>query len=148
MGSDKSDDFSPQLPSWRGRDHLPYLNEKLLIFEDEDQEKLGKRILVCAECGHPVTTVAESIRIRGRHDHDFRYFNDIVQLGCFRRAEGCVGVQRISTGYSWFRGYAWQIQVCGKCYTQLGWKYMSEEGSFYGLVFKTLRETESENSER
>jgi hypothetical protein len=119
--------------------HLPYLKEGPSIFK-EDADKLRKRILICAACDHPVTSVSEKVIVRGRHDHAFRYYNAIVRLGCFRNAEGCLGVQGISHGYSWFRGYAWQIQVCRNCYTQLGWKYMSEEERFYGLVFKTLRE--------
>jgi hypothetical protein len=122
MDFNDRNDISFGHPSWEGNDHLPYLKEKPSIFEDEDDEKLRK----------------------SRHDHGFRYFNQTVQLGCFRNAKGCVGVQRISKGYSWFRGYAWQIQVCGNCYTQLGWKYMSEDESFYGLIFKTLREVEAE----
>jgi hypothetical protein len=121
-------------------DHLPYLKESPSIIE-EDTDELRKRILVCAACDHPVTTVSEKINVRGRHDHAFRYYDTIVRLGCFRNAEGCLGVQGISNGYSWFRGYSWQIQVCRTCYNQLGWKYMSEDNSFYGLIFKTLRET-------
>ena len=135
---------SPEDLSYEEIDHLPYLKKRLSIFEDEDADKTGKKILTCADCGHPVTKVSEKIKVRGRHHHDFRYYGDIVQLGCFRNAEGCMGVQGISNGYSWFRGYSWQIQVCGNCYTQLGWKYMSENESFYGLVFKMLREAESE----
>ncbi len=125
-------------------DHLPYLKKHPSIFEDEDDGKMGKRILTCADCGHPVTTVSQKIEVRGRHDHAFRYYDDVVQLGCFRNAQGCVGVQRISNGYSWFRGYGWQVQVCGNCHTQLGWKYISEEDSFYGLIFKMLREVDPE----
>ena len=140
----RSDDISPEHLSWEGNDHLPYLKKKLAIFEDEDDDKTRKKILACADCGHPVTKVSERFKIRGRHDHAFQYYNDTVQLGCFRNAQGCVGVQRISNGYSWFRGYAWQIQVCGNCHTQLGWKYISEEDSFYGLIFKMLREVEAE----
>jgi hypothetical protein len=123
------------------------LKEGLLVFEDEDDEKSRKRILTCADCGHLVTRVSERVKVRGRHDHDFRYFNETVHLGCFRNAQGCIGVQRISKGYSWFRGFAWQIQVCEKCFSQLGWKYMSEDESFYGLILKMLREIESEDSE-
>jgi hypothetical protein len=52
--------------------------------------------------------------------------------------------QSIPNGYSWFRGYAWQIQLCRNCFTQLGWKYMSQEDSFYGLGFKLLREEKPE----
>lgn len=121
-------------------DHLPYLKESASLFEDEDDDKLRRRLLLCASCEHPVTAVSEKVNVLGRHDHAFRYYDTIVRLGCFREADGCIGVQGISHGYSWFRGYAWQIQLCRNCYTQLGWKYMSEEESFYGLVFKTLRE--------
>ena len=121
-------------------DHLPYLKESPSLFKDE-ADTLRKRILTCAACDHPVTSVSETINVQGRHDHTFRYYDTIVRLGCFRNADGCLGVQGISYGYSWFRGYAWQIQVCRNCYTQLGWKYMSEEESFYGLAFKMLRET-------
>jgi hypothetical protein len=122
-------------------DHLPYLKESASLFEDENDDKLRRRLLLCAACEHPVTAVSEKVNVLGRHDHAFRYYDTIVRLGCFREADGCIGVQGISHGYSWFRGYAWQIQLCRNCYTQLGWKYMSEEESFYGLVFKTLRET-------
>jgi hypothetical protein len=147
MDFNNMSDISAKRPSWEGKDHLPYLKEELSIFEDEDDEKMRKRILACADCDHPVTAVSEKINIRGRHNHTLRYFNETVQLGCFRNAQGCVGVQRISNGYSWFRGYAWQIQVCGNCHTQLGWKYMSEEDSFYGLIFKMLREVDPGDSE-
>jgi hypothetical protein len=147
MDFNRSSDISAKRPSWEGKDHLPYLKKKLSIFEDEDDDKMRKKILSCADCGHPITKVSEKVKIRARHDHGFRYYDDVVQLGCFRNAEGCVGVQRISKGYSWFRGYAWQIQVCGNCHTQLGWKYMSEDDSFYGLIFKMLREVDSGDSE-
>jgi len=129
-------------PSKEDLDHLTYLEERPSVFEHNDN--LEERRLVCASCGHLVTTVRERIDYRGRHHHDFPYYGGIVRLGCYRNAPGCVGVERISNGYSWFRGYAWQIQLCGNCYTQLGWKYMSSDDGFYGLVFKTLREEKPE----
>lgn len=140
----KNKSISPQYLSSDDIDHLPYLKEGPSVFEHDDDEKMPKKRLLCAACGHPVTNLSEKIKIHGRHDHGFRYYSDIVHLGCFRNAQGCIGVQRISNGYSWFRGYSWQIQLCRNCNIQLGWKYMSEDHSFYGLVFKTLREEESE----
>ena len=130
-------------PSNEDLDHLTYLDKRPSRFERED-DRFREWRLVCASCGHPVTGVSEKIEVRGRHHHDFPYYGNIVRLGCYRRAPGCVGVERISNGYSWFRGYSWQIQLCGKCYTQLGWKYMSQAESFYGLVFKMLREEKPE----
>ena len=119
-------------------DHLTYLENDLSVLAHDDQTREWR--LVCASCGHLVTTVSEKIDVRGRHHHDFPYFGAVVRLGCFRNAPGCVGIERISHGYSWFRGYSWQIQLCRNCYIQLGWKYMSEDDSFYGLVFKMLSE--------
>jgi hypothetical protein len=132
--------FPGQYPHKEDLEHLTYLEREPSLFEHkEDDETLGWR-LVCASCGHLVTTVSERVDVRGRHHHDFPYYGHIVRLGCYRNAPGCVGVERISNGYSWFRGYAWQIQLCRNCYAQLGWKYLSQEESFYGLVFKLLRE--------
>jgi hypothetical protein len=133
--------------SWGETDHLTYLKRRS-IFEEDGLEEAGETVLICGSCGSPVSKVSEKIEVFGRHDHAFPYDREIVRLGCFRSAPGCLGVRGVSHGYSWFRGYAWQIQVCRSCHTQLGWKYISPEDSFYGLVFGTLREAESvqENS--
>ena len=136
--------FSLRHPSWEESDHLTYLKRRDSIFENEDVKKIGGKNLICANCKHPITKVSEQIEIYGRHDHTFTNLGYVVRLGCFRNAPGCAGVQRVSHGYSWFRGYAWQIQVCESCFTQLGWKYMTKDESFYGLVFNTLREEETE----
>lgn len=134
-------ELSPgKYPYKEDMDHLTYLDREPSLFEHEEDDNLREWRLVCASCGHLVTTVSEKIDFLGRHNHDFPYYGSIVRLGCYRNAPGCVGVERISRGYSWFRGYSWQIQLCGNCYTQLGWKYMSHDGSFYGLAFKLLRE--------
>ncbi|RJR32230.1 MAG: hypothetical protein C4576_30930 [Desulfobacteraceae bacterium] len=130
------------IPSWSRIDHLSYLKDRF-VFDGECDNAEREKALICASCNHPVTAVSEKTNVLGRHDHAFSYYRRIVRLGCFRNAPGCLGVQGISHGYSWFRGYAWQIQVCGNCHTQLGWKYMSTDESFYGLIFETLRETEA-----
>ena len=134
--------------SYRNLEHLPYLTERRSVLWDaEDNPRLENKLL-CAACGHPATSVSESIEFRGRHDHVFQYFGEVVYLGCYRNAPGCVGVQRISKGYSWFRGYTWQIQVCRNCYSQLGWKYVSQDDAFYALVFKLLREEEQKEEQK
>ncbi len=131
-------------PSTEDIDHLTYLEKGLSIFEDELDGTMQEWRLICAHCGHSVTKVAEKIEVRGRHNHDFPYYGHIVRLGCYRNAPGCMGIERVSNGYSWFRGYSWQIQLCRNCYVQLGWKFMSQDDSFYGLVFKMLREEKPE----
>jgi hypothetical protein len=146
---EKDDSIFPKSRPYPKVEHLSYLNRPPSLFEDENDEAMQQTRLMCAACGHPVTKVAEKTDILGRHDHAFPYYNEVVQLGCFREAPGCTGVERISYGYSWFRGYSWQIQLCENCYTQLGWKYVSQNDSFYGLVFNTLREeTEEERQDK
>jgi hypothetical protein len=140
MVSEKDDSIFSESRSHRKIDHLSYLNRPPSLFEDEEDAAYNRIRLLCAACNHPITKVGEKTEIFGRHAHAFPYFNQVVQLGCYLDALGALSVERISYGYSWFRGYAWQIQVCEKCYTQLGWKYISPGDSFYGLVFKTLRE--------
>ncbi|MEW6669964.1 MAG: cereblon family protein [Thermodesulfobacteriota bacterium] len=135
---------SEEFPSKAGLNHLTYLEKTPSLFEHEEDDETRDWQLVCASCGHLITTVAEKVDIRGRHHHDFPYYGHVVRLGSYRNAPGCVGVERVSNGYSWFRGYEWQIQLCRNCYTQLGWKYMSRDDSFYGLVFKLLREERPE----
>ena len=129
-------------------EHLSYLQRTPSIFKNEYDEKLGQMNLICASCNYPVTKVSEKIEVRGRHDYSFSLYGDIVRLGCFRNAPGCMGVQGVSSGYSWFRGYSWHIQVCRKCFDQLGWKYMSPHGSFYGLMFNMLREDKPEEGNK
>ena len=110
------------------------------IFKDEEASKPLMKDLICASCGNLVTRVSERIEIWGAHDYTFGNLGYPVRLGCYLNAPGCVGTGRVSNGYSWFRGYAWEIQLCNKCYSQLGWKYMGPEESFYGLIFGMLRE--------
>lgn len=148
MNSKTNDPLFPDRPAYKKIEHLTYLNRLPSLFEDESDEDWRQTRLLCAACGHPVTQVAQKKDIFGRHDHAFPYFNQVVQLGCYAEAPGCLSVERISYGYSWFRGYAWQIQVCQNCYTQLGWKYTSPDDAFYGLVFHALREETPEEKAR
>lgn len=140
MNFDETKSISPEYLSDDQTEHLTYLKWDFSIFGNEEDEKILDTQLVCAACEHPVTKVSEKIDFKGRHDFGFRNLGYLIQLGCFRHAPGCKGTRRVSHGYSWFRGYSWEIQLCKHCSAQLGWKYMTEEDSFYGLVFKMLCE--------
>ena len=147
MDSNNNRHHSKDARSDDSADHLTYLQKTPSIFENEDDDKMKQMNLICARCEQPVTKVSEKVNIFGRHDHAFHLYGEMVHLGCFGNAPGCMGVQGISNGYSWFRGYSWQIQVCNNCYTQLGWKYMSDNDRFYGLMFRMLREEELETDD-
>lgn len=52
-------------------------------------------------------------------------------------------VDRPSSEFSWFPGYAWQIAVCGVCSAHIGWKFTAltkhlKPKSFFGLSCKSL----------
>jgi len=140
MEFEKETGFSQRNPYSEEMDHLSYLKRQDSLFKSKTDIEMEKADLICSVCGQNVTKVNEKVEIRGRHNHSFRLYQEMVHLGCFRNAPGCLGVERISNGYSWFRGYAWQIQVCRECYSQLGWKYISQDDSFYGIMFRMLRE--------
>ncbi|GAB6906546.1 hypothetical protein DESC_780310 [Desulfosarcina cetonica] len=134
--------ISPDFLGQEQTSHLTYLTWDFALFENEADKQLLNKDLVCAACGHPVTKVSDKIDVRGRHAYRFTNLGYPIQLGCYGNASGSIGTGRISNGYSWFRGYAWEIQLCNHCYTQVGWKYMNAETHFYGLVFKMLREAD------
>jgi hypothetical protein len=142
MDFDKEKSISPIYLAHNQTDHLSYLSWNFSIFGNEEDEAVLGKNLVCAVCEHPITKVSEKIEIFGRHDYGFTNLGYLILLGCYRSAPGCVGTGRVSHGYSWFRGYSWEIQLCSNCYSQLGWKYMSSQDSFYALVFKMLCEKE------
>jgi len=127
---------------WGKSDHLTYLEIRPEAYKDTS--KILQKNLVCSNCDHTVTTVSQRIEIWACHEYTFGNLGYPVRLGCFLEAPGCIGVENISHGYSWFKGYAWQIQLCQNCYFQLGWKYMSPENSFFGLIFGALEEQDPE----
>lgn len=58
--------------------------------------------------------------------------------------DALVIVDRPSTEFSWFPGYAWQIAVCSTCQSHIGWKFSAltkhlKPKSFYGLSCKSLQ---------
>ena len=142
MNADREKGISPAYLKDDQTSHLTYLKWNFSLFDNEEDEKIRQKDLVCAACGHPITKVAEKIEVRGKHDYGFTNLGYPIVLGCYRHAPGCVGINRVSHGYSWFRGYAWDIQLCENCHTQVGWKYMGPKDIFYGLVFKMLQEAD------
>ena len=102
------------------------------------------RGLVCAACGHRITSERERISVLDSHEH--RFFNPtgfLFHIGCFRNAPGCLAIGHPSTEFTWFPGFAWCHAMCDGCGQHLGWRFSDSEGnSFFALVLNRLVEAE------
>ena len=78
----------------------------------------------------------------GAHEHTFVNPAGIVHhIGCFSIAPGCVSVGAPDPTFSWFPGWTWQIAICARCQTHLGWLYRNADEQFHGLLVHAIRET-------
>ena len=101
----------------------------------------GHRALLCAACRHQVTTERERIEMLDRHEHTCTNPHGLAfRIGCFRQAPGCTGMGPRDSAFSWFPGYTWQIAVCGRCRTHLGWIFRAGADCFHGLILDRLAE--------
>jgi hypothetical protein len=107
-----------------------------------DDDTVGERPLVCRSCGAPITSTDDALEVRGSHEHTF--FNPAgyrFEIGCFRRAPGCVELGAPTAEFTWFPGFEWCFSACGACGTHLGWRYSSGIGdAFWGLIRNRLQE--------
>jgi hypothetical protein len=97
----------------------------------------------CRVCQARITTQEHSVSINGRHLHAF--FNPAgiaFEIRCFRSAAGTVGQGPMSSDFTWFPGYSWQIALCSVCQVHLGWRFVDTTAShhFYGLIVSRLFE--------
>lgn len=100
----------------------------------------GRRLL-CSLCFFPITTSGCRIEIQGSHIHTFANPHGYVyRIGCFLTAPGCLADHRETEEFTWFPGYAWSVEVCGRCLNHMGWKFRGAAGSFHGLVLDRLVE--------
>lgn len=107
--------------------------------EESEDEKERHPLLVCRLCGHGVAKEKDQISVAGTHRHTF--FNPagiVYELGCFREAAGCVLVGSRSPEFSWFAGCLWQVALCRGCGNHLGWHFLGDGQSFFGLILAEL----------
>lgn len=105
--------------------------------ERVDQD--AQRPLRCRACGSIITTANEWISVDGRRVH--RRTNPYgfeFEFGCFRTAPGARTEGKAISAYTWFPGFSWIVVLCGKCGAHLGWRFQSNDSSFFGLVLAAL----------
>lgn len=102
--------------------------------EDVDVLDEDEKVIRCSACGARVTRERERLTMNGAHEHEFMNPSAIRFLvQCFANAPGCASEGERSPVWSWFPGFAWQIELCRGCGTHLGWSFHGAR-TFYGLV--------------
>ncbi len=100
------------------------------------------KALYCRACGRVITRTSDRIEVEGAHRHTFANPHGIVfEIGCFQAAPGCALMGPATDDFTWFKGFAWRVAVCGACLAHLGWRYGAAGGShFFGLILDRLTE--------
>lgn len=119
-----------------------------MILREAERERRSASIsatqrgLVCATCEHAITDDGHRIEMAGSHEHTFvNPAGFSFHIGCFAAAPGAARIGRAESAFSWFPGWAWQIVVCARCATHLGWRYHNAGSELFGLILAALRRT-------
>jgi len=103
----------------------------------------GGPVLACKACLQWITTAAAAIEIAGAHAHDRENPSGVrFRFGCFAGAAGLARFGSPSSFFTWFPGYTWQIEICDRCHSHVGWLFASGDGSFHGLILAALVEVQ------
>lgn len=112
-----------------------------------DSDRMPSPLLLCAACGHHVTSRKDQIVVHGAHQHTFANPHGMVyRIGCFAAAPGACGSGLETSDFTWFEGYVWQVQGCGGCGVHLGWRFSRTGHQFHGLIVDRLVEHLSDPS--
>lgn len=100
----------------------------------------AERTVLCAACGATITTADRATRRSGEHRHAFANPSGrSFLIACYERAAGCRPVGERESFFSWFAGYRWQIAICARCHTHVGWSFHADGDTFFGLIVDRLR---------
>jgi hypothetical protein len=120
-------------------------NAHSLVENDSKKEEATDRgkFLLCRQCLQMITHRSNRIVVNGAHEHAFANPHGIVfEIGCFKSAVGCGYVGQPTDEFSWFKGFTWQVAVCGSCLMHVGWLFTSSGiDSFIGLILDRLAES-------
>lgn len=95
--------------------------------------------ILCASCGHAVTSWSLRTARNGSHEHTFANpHGHVFTIGCFSGAPGCGLAGPATAEFSWFPGHTWKVAVCGRCLAHLGWYFSGRGQDFFGLIRDAL----------
>jgi len=121
----------------------PGTNDDARAEDDAAPTTRHASFLACAQCGQRVTVPSARVEVGGAHLHTFTNPHGLrFHIGCFASVAGCVVEGEPTTYWTWFPGYAWQVENCGSCREHLGWRFESAADVFHGLVLDRLIEVD------
>src|SRR5438477_149543 len=63
----------------------------------------------------------------------------VHHIACYVAAPGAIQVGDPQTAFSRFPGWTWQIVLCGRCRSHLGWIFRCGGEQFHGLLVTEIR---------
>lgn len=115
------------------------LDPRLARDPDDDHDVARHRAVTCRACGAEVTRPEHAIAVGAAGLHTFvNPAGAVFELRTFVEAAGCRAIGPATAQWTWFPGYAWRVALCGACGDHLGWQYVGNAGSFYGLIADTI----------
>jgi len=127
-------------PYWLRQECKKKRVRKAAVKTYSDEEIKPEEAIFCRACGGVITARREGIEVAGNHTHTF--FNPagiVYELGCFRKAEGCIVSGEPTGEFSWFAGHVWSYAFCRSCHNHLGWFYEGNGSTFFGLILPRLQ---------
>jgi len=124
--------------------HLP-LEDAPAPVEDTTDEQLPKNEecwIICRQCRQLLSKFNERVLVNGFHRHTFANPSGLVfEIGCYAQVRGCMPYGSPSNEFAWFANHTWQIILCAKCLSHLGWLFSSTDGRvFFGLIVDRISE--------
>ena len=103
-------------------------------------DEANRGAVLCARCAASITHASLRTTVAGEHEHTF--FNPagiVYRVACFAAAPGCSGTGEFSGEFTWFPGHRWQIAICGRCTSHLGWHFQGPS-TFSALIMERIRQ--------
>jgi hypothetical protein len=97
------------------------------------------RDLLCKNCKNRITSPDKTVTVDGEHVHTFTNPEGVTyRIGCYASAGGCIITGLPTFEDTWFEEFCWDFALCSSCFTHLGWYYLGESESFFGLTLDRL----------
>lgn len=122
-----------------------FLEEKLEPKGSTSQATQDERPIRCAKCQQEIAKKSAIFCMRAPYEvqafvNPHGYTFEVLTV---KSATHVVWDTRVSTDFSWFKGYAWRLLFCERCLAHLGWRFEGagegdEPNEFFGLVVRAI----------